>query len=206
MSATAPRLLLILPPERDDPALVAAVLAAAPGHLLVRDRHRPVRERWRRLERLLPAVRDAGARLLVHERADLALALGADGVHLPESAPPSLRVRDLLGSTRLLGRSCHDAAGATQALAEGADYITLSPLFPTASHPDAPALGLATFSRLCAHLSGAVLALGGIHLQTLPAACHAGAHGVAVLGAVWHAPDPPAMARNLWQELAALTT
>ncbi len=133
---------------------------------------------------------EVAALLLVNERPDLALALGADGVHLPESGLEIRDVRRLLGVDAWIGRSCHDRAGLERAVDEGADYATLSPLFsvPGKSAP----LGVSGFSEARAGIELPVLALGGIDETSLGDARAAGADGVALIRGAYRSGDPEA--------------
>jgi thiamine-phosphate diphosphorylase len=98
--------------------------------------------------------------VVVSSRVDLALALGI-GVHLPEGDLPVSAARRLLPRS-LIGRSVHDAQGALVAAREGADYLVLGPVFPTPTHPGAPALGVERFQEIAAAVPIPVLAIGGV--------------------------------------------
>lgn len=98
--------------------------------------------------------------VVVSGRVDVALALGL-GVHLPERDLPVPAARRLL-PTALLGRSVHDREGAVAAACGGADYVLLGPVFPTPTHPGAPALGVERFRDIAAQVSIPVLAVGGM--------------------------------------------
>jgi len=115
--------------------------------------------------RLRRLTRAYDARLLVHTQADVARAVGADGVHLasPDLAeiPVMRRWVDDAGMT--ISASCHNASELRAAADGGADFALLSPVFPTASHPGAPHLGAACFMELARDCSLPVLALGGIN-------------------------------------------
>ncbi len=143
-------------------------------------------------------TRAAGARFLVNGRLDVAVAAGADGVHLPEDGLPVAVVRALLPSA-IVGVSCHDAAGLARAAAEGADYATLGPI--RAVPGKNPPMGVTGFA---AHVLGAslpVLALGGVDTPDVAALRDAGAHGVAVIRAVAAAAEPAAALRALARAL-----
>ncbi len=162
----------------------------------VRDHDAPDAQRIAFARALLPIVRRRGARLLVHDRVDIARTIGADGVQLGSRSVPAGEARAVLGSGTLIGRSCHDADELARAAAEGADFATLSPLF--ASPGKGVPLGLATFRSLRATVPTLrVLALGGIDVQNVHAAREAGADGVAVIRAVLRAPDPAAVVDRL---------
>lgn len=138
--------------------------------------------------RLRAVTADAGALLVVNGRVDVARAIGADGVHLPERALPVPDVRALLGSDALIGRSCHDAAGVEAACCAGADYLTLGPVGAVAGK-NAP-LGVRRFGEIARSSRVPVLALGGVTATSAPALLDAGAHGMAVIRAVYGAEDP----------------
>lgn len=148
-------------------------------------------------------VQSGGGVFLLHDRVDLALVLRADGVHLPEGGIPTCAARRLLGSGPLLGRSCHDVDGARLALDQGADYVTLSPVFATRSHPEAVPLGVARFAGMVARIPGPVLALGGVTPDNAASLRAAGAAGVAMIRGVLSRENPGAAARYLlqtWQD------
>lgn len=136
------------------------------------------------------------ARLWVHTQADIAAAVGADGVHVRAAdigELPGMR-RWLAGQAMSLSASCHTAAELEAAAAAGADCAFLSPVFPTESHPGAPHLGAARFRELAAGAPLPVLALGGI---TPGNRGELAGHGVAVIGALLAAADAKAAARAL---------
>jgi thiamine-phosphate pyrophosphorylase len=157
------------------------------------------------VERVLAAARRAAEgralRVLVNRRVDVALAAGADGVHLGRDAMPPADARRLLPPGALIGVSTH-AAGEALA-ARDVDYVQLAPIFAPLSKPaERPALGLAS---LAAASAGAlpVFAQGGIDARSAAAARAAGAAGVAVTGAIWLASDPRAAAARLREALDA---
>ena len=120
--------------------------------------------------------------VLVSSRVDLALATGAAGVHLPENDLPPAAARALLGDGRLLGRSVHSVDAARQAALEGADYLLFGPVFPTASHPGRPAMGLAALREVAGAVNVPVLAIGGVDAERARACREAGAAGFAAIG------------------------
>lgn len=141
--------------------------------------------------RLRAACAAAGQLLVVNDRLDVALAAGADGVHLPSAGVPIADARRLLGPGRLLGVSCHSRADVERAAAGGADYATFSPIFDTPSKRayGAP-LGLEAL-RGAAALGLPLVALGGIDASNAAAVRGVGAVGVAAIRA-WLAGDDPA--------------
>jgi thiamine-phosphate pyrophosphorylase len=148
---------------------------------------------------LVEALRAAapGARLLVNRRADVALAAGADGVHLGFDALDPGSARRLLGHEALIGVSCHAPDEVARARADGADYVQLAPIFDPLSKPrERPGLGIEAL-RVAARAGIPVLAQGGIDRDTAALARAAGAAGIAVTGAILLAPDPAAAAAEL---------
>lgn len=145
----------------------------------------------------LRAVTRGRAVLLVNDRLDVALAAGADGVHLPERSVPVRKVRDFAGEACLVGRSVHSAEAAGDAVRDGADYLVAGTVYETASKPGAPAAGLELIRAVTEAVNAPVLAIGGITPERVPEVIAAGADGVAVIGAIWDAADPRAAARAL---------
>ncbi len=203
----APRLLLITDPDAPG-GLVAPIERALAGGAFpdlavqVRAKSASARALYEAAVALRRVTRDAGARLVVNGRVDVALAAEADGVHLPERGLPASAVRALMPDA-LVGVSCHDAAGLVRAGAEGADYAVLGPIGPVPGK--GPPLGIEGFRALVAARGpeGAlpVLALGGIVEGDVPALLEAGAHGIAVIRGVVRAPDPAAATRALIRAL-----
>ncbi|MBF0158330.1 MAG: thiamine phosphate synthase [Magnetococcales bacterium] len=198
MTHSIPRLLLIstaTPIDQPAKEAIWAALSAGIRHLLLRqpglsaDDLRPLAQRWRQ------RTHEQGALLLIHQHIDVALAVAADGLHLPEKGLDTAMARHRLGPNRLLGRSCHDPVTAQQALNQGADYVTLSPLFTTQSHSDATPIGVEKFRSWRTMIHGPVLALGGIDQTNITAALAAGADGVAMIRAILAQSDPYAAAR-----------
>jgi thiamine-phosphate pyrophosphorylase len=200
---SGPRLLIITDLHVADEAttclrLGRALLGVAPGTVAVgvRDHDASIARRVAFARRLLPIVRAHGARLVVHDRVDLALAIGADGVQLGRRSIGARDARRLLGDQAWIGRSCHDEGELLRAAAEGVDAVTLSPLF--ASPGKGVPLGPARFRELRAKVpSMSVFALGGVDAASAFAAREAGADGVAVIRAVLCAPDPAEAVRRL---------
>jgi len=153
------------------------------------------------------AVRDgidrAGAAgrvpLLINGRLDLALAVGADGVHLPAAGVPAARARAELGGGRMLGVSTHSPDEVRAAREAGADYAIFGPVHLTPSKPAvAEPQGSAGLAAAIAAAEGLpVLAIGGFTPERAAAARRLGAHGVAVIRAVLEAGDPLGAARSL---------
>lgn len=123
-----------------------------------------------------------GARVLINGNIALAEQVGADGVHLSARQLATLEARP---SLPLCAASCHDRDELERAAAIGCDFVVLSPVLSTASHPEAAGLGWETFAHLIENYSLPVYALGGMKQELLDTAMHHGAHGVAMLSGVW---------------------
>ena len=190
------RLVLILDAPtlawEDARASLVAVLAAVPkGSTLLVDRDRPSMAggssdaaRWRRLVAMREETARWGAPLAIGGRVDLALAVGADGVQLPERGLDAAVVRATFPSL-WVGRSCHDRAGLDRAAAAGAHWATLSPVHaPFSKAPTGAPLGVRGFARAIAGLALPVVGLGGIDGAAAAALFDAGAAAVATLGGV----------------------
>ena len=139
---------------------------------------------------------------LVNRRMDYALEGGASGLHLPESHPPLLRIRQWLSEGFLVGVSVHSQAAAEEAVRDGADYLIAGPVFDTPSkRPFGPPLGLARLGEIVRSVRVPVFAIGGIGPDEAPEVRSAGAAGMVVMGALSYAPDPVAAAyalRKAW--------
>ncbi|MBF0190696.1 MAG: thiamine phosphate synthase [Magnetococcales bacterium] len=201
-----PRLLLITdaPLRADLESVLSRALSGAPFDLLLRDKNASDTTLEAVARRLKAILHPAGGRLLIHDRVEIAMKTGADGVHLPEAGQDTATARHLLGPALLLGRSCHETTHARQHLLQGGNYVTLSPVFATESHPEAIPLGLERFAVLRAAIPGPVLALGGIHGDNVHAVLGAGATGVALIRGIFNASDPAAATRHLSRALGSI--
>ncbi|MDH5740251.1 MAG: thiamine phosphate synthase [Nitrospira sp.] len=123
--------------------------------------------------------------LIINDRVDLAMALGLDGVHLRADSLPSHSVRQIVGPHRLIGVSTHSAEDACHASQGCADYVVLGPIFDTPSKRSfGPPLGLNLLAHVCRNSAIPVFAIGGITCERVGEVRQAGAHGVAVIGAL----------------------
>ena len=150
---------------------------------------------------------DAGALFIVNDRLDVALAAGADGVHLGADDLPIECAREIAPSGFIIGASVDSLDSAIRAQAAGADYVALSPTFPTTSKDDAgPGHGLAVLSAIRSQISVPIVAIGGISRENVDSVIAAGADGVAVISAVVGEPDITAAARDMRARIAAAKT
>jgi thiamine-phosphate pyrophosphorylase len=168
-----------------------AVFAGGCRWFSLREKDLPPAERLTLLGALVALGRCYGAAVTVHNDIDAAIRTGAAGVHLPSGSSPAAARDRLPGG--LIGASAHSAEAATKLLRGGADYVTLSPVFVTASKPGyGPALGLDGLASTVAQISGPVIALGGITADNAAFCLSAGARGVAVMGEIMRSAEPQA--------------
>jgi thiamine-phosphate pyrophosphorylase len=177
----------------------AAVAGLPPGRVAVHLREKDLggRALLALARALADACHRAGQLLVVNDRVDVALAAGADGVHLPAAGVPPEDARRLLGPAALVGVSCHGVEDVARARDGGASYATVSPVYDTPSKRryGAP-VGLGVLAA-AARLGLPVVALGGITPERVPEVRAAGAHGVAVIRAWLERADPAAAVRAL---------
>jgi thiamine-phosphate pyrophosphorylase len=152
---------------------------------------------------LRAATRRAGALLVVNDRPDVAAAVEADGVHLGQDDVPVAVARAVLGPDRFVGVSTHDLAEAAAALAAGADYLGVGPIYDTTSKQRAlPARGLALLRAVRALTDRPLVAIGGITPETAADVRTAGADAVAMIAALARVADPAAAVRETLARLA----
>lgn len=179
-------------------------LALAAGAPLVQLRCKDCtdRERLHHARRLRRDCARAGARCVVNDRTDLALAIGADGVHVGADDLPPAIARRLLGPTALVGATCRDAETARRLVAEGASYLGVGPVYASTTKAGLPdPIGPRGIAAVAAAVDVPVIAIGGVTAQAVPELLAAGAWGVAVVAAVYGAPDPAAAITALWHAL-----
>jgi thiamine-phosphate pyrophosphorylase len=147
--------------------------------LQLRDPSITVRTLEREAERL---VAEAPLPVVVNSRLDVALAAHAAGAHLPEADLPVAAARRLLGDGMLVGRSVHSVAAASEAEAQGADYVVFGPVFGSDSHPGQTPVGLEALRRVARAVAIPVLAIGGVDAVRAAQCIKAGASGFAAIG------------------------
>jgi thiamine-phosphate pyrophosphorylase len=192
------RLYLCVPIRRDLAELADAVLGAGVDVIQLRDKQAEAAPLLEAAAVLRQAADRHGALLAVNDRADVALAAGADVLHLGQDDLPMDWARRVIGEDVLLGRSTHDLEQARRAVAEGWDYFAVGPVYPTATKPDRPAVGTALLQAVAA-LAPPVpwFAIGGVDRSNLAEVTAAGAGRIVVVRAVTEAPDPAAAAAEL---------
>lgn len=186
--------------ERGDLAEFAdAALAGGVDIVQLREKGIEARDELAALEVLAAACQRHGALLAVNDRADVALAAGADVLHLGQDDLPVSWARRIVGDDVLVGRSTHDAAQADAAAVEpGVDYFCAGPCWPTPTKPGRPAPGLDLLRHVAASGTGRPwFAIGGIDERRLDDVLAAGARRIVVVRVITEADDPKAAAERL---------
>lgn len=126
---------------------------------------------------------------IVNDRADIAKLVQADGLHLGQCDLPIEAARKILGPNKIIGKSTHSLRQAILACEEGADYVSIGPIFKTATKPEYKPVGLRALKRVCQLFKIPVVAIGGIDEYNIRDVREAGARIVAVVRAICNAPD-----------------
>ena len=190
---------------RDLEEVVEQAVEHGVGIVQLREKDLPARDLYDLGARVKEAL--AGrAKLVVNDRIDVALALNADGIQLPEDGAPVAEARPIVGPNMLIGRSVHSVSGGVEAESSGADFVIAGTIFPSASHPDGPAQGTGFLRALCREVSIPVLAIGGVTIQNVGEVMEAGCSGAAVISAISEAENPDIAARTLLDEMMRTST
>lgn len=171
--------------------VVEECLAAGLRAVQLREKDLETRDLLALADTLREATQRHGARLIVNDRADVALAAGADGVQRTHASLPVSALRGIAPAGFLVGASVHSEAEARDAAGQGADFIVFGPVYDTASKRRyGPPQGLAALEAVTRAVDRPVLAVGGLTPERVPEVLAAGAAGVAVIGAIYAAVRP----------------
>jgi thiamine-phosphate pyrophosphorylase len=196
------RLYLCTPARPDLAEFADAALAGGVDVVQLRDKGLEARQEIAALEVLAEACARHGALLAVNDRADVALAVDADVLHLGQDDLPVPLARRIVGDDVVIGRSTHDVEQARAAAGEpGVDYFCTGPCWPTPTKPGRPAPGLDLVRATAGTTDRPWFAIGGIDRERLPEVLAAGAERVVVVRAVTEADDPRAAAAWLKLQL-----
>lgn len=196
------RLYLVTAPTEHLPQVVEAALQGGLTLVQYRDKDTDDGLRLQRAQELCDLCHRYGALFLVNDRVDLALAVGADGVHLGQQDMPLALARQLLGSQRIIGQSTKHPDELHQAIAAGADYIGVGPVYETPTKAGRAAVGLDYVRYAAAHATIPWFAIGGIDLSNVQEVCAAGAKQVAVVRAIVKADNPTTTTQTFLQSLS----
>ena len=184
--------------------MVEAAVKGGAGIVQYRDKESGTRKMVETAKSLCHVCHRLGACFLVNDRVDVALAVGADGVHVGQDDMPIDIARMLLGSGKLIGITVHNAEEIRQAEKEGADYLSLAPVYATSTKSDHQTpLGPEGVKRLAAMSHIPVLAIGGINHSNAAEVVRSGVQGICVVSAILSAEDPLSTARELYNLVKA---
>jgi thiamine-phosphate pyrophosphorylase len=193
-----------LSPGRSHLDIARAALAGGADAVQLRDTSATAQNLSLMATEIQPLARKFGAVFIVNNRVDVALVSGADGAHVGQDDLPAREARRLLPRPAVLGVSAGTLEEAKRAVREGADYIGVGPIFPSATKPDAgAAIGVDALAAIARAVAVPVVAIGGINSDNVAQVIRAGAAGAAVVAAVVLAPDMAAAARALKGRIVA---
>jgi thiamine-phosphate pyrophosphorylase len=178
-------------------AILDATIAGGCGMIQLREKQWPSGTLLPLARRLRERCRAAGVPFVVNDRVDLALAVDADGVHLGQDDLPAPTVRPLLRPGMILGVSTHGVGQARSAQEDGADYVAIGAMYPTATKSSFELVGPGAVREVRGQVRVPLIGIGGITADTVGEVIRAGADGVAVISAVCSAPDPEGATRRL---------
>ncbi len=161
---------------------IARNLAAGIEWIQIREKDLSARDLFGLVTNVMKLPNPRGTKILINTRADIAIAAGAGGVHLPTNSPEPRRFRAIAEAGFLIGASCHTVDEVRSAEREGADYVVFGPVFaPRSKFSDLTPRGLRGLSSAAAAVAIPVLALGGITEENAEACMEAGAAGIAAI-------------------------
>lgn len=184
--------------------IVRAAVAGGATCVQLREKSCGTREFMAEARAVHEALAGTGVPLIINDRVDVALAVGAEGVHLGQTDMHISDARWLTGPDMIIGISAECVEDALRAQAEGADYVGISPVFSTPTKTDtAPPLGLEGVAAVRAAVSLPLVGIGGIGPANASAIIRAGCDGVAVVSAIVSAADPGRASRELKSIISA---
>jgi thiamine-phosphate pyrophosphorylase len=199
----AARLYLVTSPSENLVAIVEAALKGGLTLVQYRDKNTDDLIRFENAQKLCQLCHDYAALFLVNDRVDLALAVNADGIHLGQQDLPIAIARQILGPNRIIGRSTTNLEEMAKAIAGGADYIGVGPVYETPTKVGKASAGLAYVSYAAQNSTLPWFAIGGIDQGNLQDVLKAGAKQVAVVREIMQSPDPTKATQSLlaqWQD------
>ncbi len=177
--------------------LVREAIAGGAGIIQLRDKWLSIRELYPVALNLREITREAGVLFIVNDSVELAMAVGADGVHLGQEDLPASVARRVSGGNLIVGVSTHSIDEAREAVGEGADYIAFGPIFETTTKDAGEAKGTGMLARIRSEVKVPIVAIGGINAGNAKSVIEAGADAVAVISAVADAEDVRAAAGEI---------
>lgn len=182
----------------DAMAIARAAVAGGVSAIQLRDKESPLADVLRVGRQLRRLCREAGVLFFVNDRVDVALLLEADGVHVGQDDLPVHEARRLLGPGKIIGASASSVEEAERSIVQGADYLGVGSIFATTSKPDAgEPVGTDLIRQIRRRWTIPLVGIGGIRADNASDVAAAGADGVAVISAIFDAPDPKGAAARL---------
>ena len=184
--------------------IIRAAVAGGISVVQLREKECSTREFVELGKAVIAVLAEHDVPLIINDRIDVALAVGAQGVHIGQSDMPYPQARAILGPRAIIGLSVETPEQALEANQFDVDYLGLSPVFATATKTDLPPhLGIQGVAKIRALSRHQLIAIGGINSANAKEVINAGAHGLAVVSALCSAPDPQKAAIALCQKIAA---
>lgn len=191
---------------RDLLEIVAAAVAGGASVIQLREKHSSTRDFVELGRAVAGLLRPMEIPLLINDRVDVALAVGADGVHVGQSDMDPITTRGLMGPDAIVGLSVESLEDAREAEGVDVDYLGLSPVFATKTKTDiSQRLGLTGVRAIREISRHRLVGIGGIYTQNAGSVMEAGAHGIAVVSAICSADDPEGATRKLRDEVDRYT-
>lgn len=182
--------------------LAEMAIAGGADTIQYRDKRNSTREMIKTASEMKRMCERSGVTFIVNDRIDVALASGADGVHLGQDDFPIPLARKLMGDKRIIGGSASYEGELKLCLTQGTDYVGFGPVFPTTSKDDAgPISGMGELRNVVQMATAPIIAIGGVGPENVEKVMETGAYGIAVISAVCCQADPEEATRTLWQQM-----
>jgi thiamine-phosphate pyrophosphorylase len=182
--------------------LAEMAVAGGADTIQYREKRHSTREMIETASKMKKICEKKGVVFVVNDRIDVALASGADGVHLGQDDYPIPLARKLMGEERIIGGSSSQEDEVRECIGQGADYVGFGPVFPTTSKDDAgPVSGMGELRDVVRMATTPIIAIGGVGPENVEKVMKAGAYGIAVISAVCCQTDPEEATRTLWEQM-----
>lgn len=183
------------------PEAMAAAIRGGATFVQLREKHASTDEIRALARAIMPICHAAGVPFVIDDEVELALEVGADGVHVGQSDMACAAARAALGPDKIVGVSAQTVDEALAAQAAGADYLGVGALYPTPTKPDAVDVTFGGLARICAAVDIPVVGIGGLHADTVAPLAGTGVAGAAAVSDLFSAANPEAAAQTLSAEL-----
>lgn len=190
--------------DRDLLTLAEEAVKGGVDIIQLRDKESTVRKIVEIASRLSKLAQKKKITFIINDRVDIALAVGAQGVHLGDDDFPLNLARQILGRDKIIGISTHSLAEAREAQEEGADYVSVGAIFPTQTKLESPVVGVETIREIAKEVRIPFVAIGGINLNNVKEVIKAGAKRIAVGKAILESEDVCETARELKSKLSLI--